>query len=319
MAELAAEIDAVSHAYGSHQALQNVSFEVKDHAFFGLLGPNGSGKTTLFRIISSLLAPDTGSCRVMGYDTIQSPKNVRMNLGVVFQQPSLDEALTVRQNLSFHGALYGLGGKTLQQRIAFLSKRLQIEDRLESRVSQLSGGLKRRADLVRGLLHQPRLLLLDEPTTGLDPIARHDFWQLLSSIRKEEGITLILATHLLDEAESCDDVVIMDTGKIRVQGNPSELRNKLGDRMLWISTPDPNLLAQRLHAEFGLHASEVEGSLCIKDERALQEMPALYNSMAGLIEAATVRSPTLEDVFLVYAQRSFSSAHQPTESSTRAH
>lgn len=319
MAELAVEIDAVSHAYGSHQALKDVSFNVQEHAFFGLLGPNGSGKTTLFRIISSLLAPDSGTCSVMGHDTIQAPKKVRMNLGVVFQQPSLDEALTIRQNLSFHGALYALGGSELKARIESLSQKLQIQDRLDSRVSQLSGGLKRRADLVRGLLHQPRLLLLDEPTTGLDPIARHDFWQLLSSIRKEEGITMILATHLLDEAESCDDVVIMDTGNITVQGNPETLRKNLGDKMLWLTSADPSELARRLQDEFGFDASEVDGSLCIKEDRAVQALPTLYDAMPGLIESATVRNPTLEDVFLMYAHRSYSSAHKDIEPAAPRH
>lgn len=313
MAELAVEIDAVSHAYGSHQALKDVSFNVQKHAFFGLLGPNGSGKTTLFRIISSLLAPGSGSCTVMGHETIHAPKNVRMNLGVVFQQPSLDDALTVRQNLTFHGALYSIGSSDLKKRIEYLSTKLQIKDRLDSKVGQLSGGLKRRADLVRGLLHQPRLLLLDEPTTGLDPIARHDFWQLLSSIRKEEGITMILATHLLDEAESCDDVVIMDTGKVTVQGNPESLRENLGDKMLWLTSVNPSELASRLKSDFGFDVSEVDGALCIKDGRAVQSLPSLYESMPGLIESATVRNPTLEDVFLMYAHRSFSSAHQDAE------
>ena len=319
MAQLAASINAVSHTYGTHQALQNVSFSVKENSFFGLLGPNGSGKTTLFRVISSLLAPDSGSCQVMGYDTIQSPKKVRMNLGVVFQQPSLDEALTIEQNLMFHGALYGIDRTTLKHRIKSLSTRLHINDRLHSKVSQLSGGLKRRADLVRGLLHKPRLLLLDEPTTGLDPIARHDFWQLLSSIRNEESITLILATHLLDEAESCNEVVIMDSGKVAVQGNPDTLRQSLGNKMLWLSSQAPSKLVSRIETEFGFKASNIEGAVCIKDDRALESIPALYESLADLIESATVRNPTLEDVFLMYANRPFSATPHQLEPTTGGH
>lgn len=319
MAELAAAISAVSHSYDTHQALQDVSFEVKETSFFGLLGPNGSGKTTLFRIISSLLAPTSGSCEVMGYHTVKHPRKVRMNLGVVFQQPSLDEALTVKQNLTFHGALYGMGGAALAQRIEYLSTRLHIKDRLDSKASQLSGGLKRRADLVRGLLHKPRLLLLDEPTTGLDPIARHDFWQLLSSIRKEEEITLILATHLLDEAEDCDEVVIMDTGRVATQGKPDDLRQNLGDKMLWISSSNPPQLVKRIEAEFGFEASEFDGAVCVKDDNAMAAIPALYASMGSLMESATVRKPTLEDVFLVHANRTFADAHQPTEHTSGGH
>jgi len=310
MAEFAAEISEVSHAYGSHQALKDVSFAVKEHSFFGLLGPNGSGKTTLFRIMSSLLAPDHGRCTIMGHDTVQSSNNVRMNLGVVFQQPSLDEALTVQQNLLFHGALYGMDKASLKDRITLLSNRLQIQDRLQSRVSQLSGGLKRRADLVRGLLHQPRLLLLDEPTTGLDPIARHDFWKLLSSIRNEEGITMILATHLLDEAEDCDEVVIMDSGTTAVSGNPTALRRTLGEKVLWLSSTNTELLALRIEDQFGFKSSEIDGSICIKDDNALESIPAIYHALQDLIESYTVRNPTLEDVFLMYANRSYAALNQ---------
>ena len=319
MAKIAAAIRAVSHSYGTHQALRDVSFDVQERAFFGLLGPNGSGKTTLFRIISSLLAPAQGTCQVMGHDTVQAPKNVRMNLGVVFQQPSLDEALTIKQNLTFHGALYGMGGSALRQRIDYLATRLHIKDRLDSKINQLSGGLKRRADLVRGLLHKPRLLLLDEPTTGLDPIARHDFWQLLSSIRKDEEITMILATHLLDEAESCDEVVILDSGSIKVQGNPDTLRQNIGKKMLWLSSQSPLQLAQRIESEFGFSISEADGAICLNDDRALEAMPRLYESMGELIESATVRNPTLEDVFLMHAKRPYSSTQQLAESTARGH
>ena len=319
MAELAAAIRAVSHSYDSHQALQDVSFDVKEKDFLGLLGPNGSGKTTLFRIISSLLAPSNGSCEVMGFDTVKHPRKVRANLGVVFQQPSLDEALTVKQNLTFHGALYGIHGSVLKERIEYLSTRLHINDRLDSKAGQLSGGLKRRADLVRGLLHKPRLLLLDEPTTGLDPIARHDFWQLLSSIRQEEGITLILATHLLDEAEDCDHVVIMDTGQVAIQGNPNALRQSLGEKMLWISSSNPSELVDRIEADFGFEASKFDGAVSIKDERALAALPALYESLGSLMESATVRNPTLEDVFLVHANRPFAEVYQPVEHTSGGH
>ena len=299
MANFAAEITNISHSYGSHKALQDINFEVQEQDFFGLLGPNGSGKTTLFRIISTLMAPDHGSCQVMGFDTVKSPQKVRNSLGIIFQNPSLDEELTVYQNLVFHGTLYGLTGKALKERILELSKHLHIDDRLQSRVSQLSGGLKRRADLVRGLLHKPRVLLLDEPTTGLDPSARHDFWQLLASFRSEEIISIILTTHLLDEAAACDKVVIMDTGRMAVQGNPDELCQNLGRKMLWLTSPEPGTLQERLTSEFGFSGERIDGSLCIKDDQALESIPALYASFGDLIDTATIRNPTLEDVFLM--------------------
>ena len=299
MPEFAAEINNVSHSYGSQRALKEVSFHVKEHDFFGLLGPNGSGKTTLFRIISTLMAPDEGRCNVMGFDTREAPDNVRMNLGIIFQQPSLDDELTVLQNLSFHGTLYGLSGSTLKDRIQHVAERLHIADRLKSRVGELSGGLKRRADLVRGLLHKPRVLLLDEPTTGLDPNARHDFWQLLASIRQAEGITIILTTHLLEEASACNEVIIMDAGQVATRGNPDALCQQLGKKMLWLTSPDLPTLESRIVTEFGFTSQRFESALCIKDEQALEAIPGLYTSLGSLIDSATIRNPTLEDVFLM--------------------
>ena len=298
MSELAVNISQVTHAYGSHTALRNVSFDVKEHHFFGLLGPNGSGKTTLFRILCTLMPPDEGSCHVMGLDTQRSSPEVRRLLGVIFQQPSLDEALTVHQNLQFHGAMYGLRGAYLKRRIDTLAERMGIADRLNTRVSQLSGGLKRRADLIRGLLHNPRLLLLDEPTTGLDPAARHAFWQMVSTLRHEEGLTLILATHLLEEASSCDAIVIMNEGVVKVKGNPNVLRQQLGDKMLWLTSSALDVLASKLLEEFGFASHRIDESLCIADNKALATLPNLYASLGSLIESATIRKPTLEDVFL---------------------
>ena len=298
MPQPAVEFRDVSHSYGSHQALHQVSFEVKEGDFFGLLGPNGSGKTTLFRILSTLMTPSSGYCNVQGFNTTDSPSDVRLRLGVVFQQPSLDDELTVLQNLTFHGTLYGLKGQSLNERIHFLAERIGIQDRLKSRAGQLSGGLKRRADLIRGLLHSPEILLMDEPTTGLDPGARHNFWQLVSTLRKEEGLTLILATHLLHEASPCNQVVILNHGSVIVQGNPDELRNELGHSMLWLTSSSLVQLAERLSEEFNIQSHMFEDALCISDSNAIASLPTLYNALGDLILSATIRKPTLEDVFL---------------------
>ncbi len=298
MIEPAAEISDITHSYDSRKALDQVSFQIPASGLLGLLGPNGSGKTTLFRIISTLLHPDQGRCRVRGLDTVQEAPAVRTMLGVVFQQPALDEDITVFQNLTFHGALYGLKGQSLRERINDLAHCLDLQDRLQDRVSTLSGGLKRRADLIRGLLHKPALLLLDEPTTGLDPAARHTFWTLLSSLRSEEPLTLVLATHLLEEAEACDHVVILDQGKVAVQGNPEHLRRQLGEDMLWLTSPDTTGLARHVFEVFGYSSQIVDKALCISDPAAIQELPSLYQELGRYIESATVRKPTLEDVFL---------------------
>ena len=298
MSELAASIRGVSFQYGSFKALDNLSFDVNAASFFGLLGPNGSGKTTLFRILSTLMPPAQGSCSVQGFDTIKNPREVRQCISMIFQQPSLDEELTVRENLTFHAQMYGLRGASMKERITSLAKRMGIEDRLDSRVKSLSGGLKRRADIVRGILHKPKVLLLDEPTTALDPAARHSFWQMLTSLRAEEQLTLILATHLLEEAETCDDVVILDEGKVAIQGNPDDLRESLGPQMLWLTTADPEKLAALIKLQLSLEVTVVEEAVCVADQNASQLLPDLYKSFGELIDSATVRKPTLEDVFL---------------------
>ena len=193
MSAPAVDIQGVTHRYGQHEALRSVTLDVPAGALYGLLGPNGSGKTTLFRILSTLMPPSEGDARVFGLDTTQRPEAVRNRLGVVFQDPALDEALTVRENLRFQASLYGLAGADRRDRINDLLTRLDVADRAGDRVEALSGGLKRRVDLARGLLHRPDLLLLDEPTTGLDPGARRAFWTAIDRLREAEGTTLIRA------------------------------------------------------------------------------------------------------------------------------
>ena len=305
MTEPAVSIKNVSHYYENHRALNEVSVDVAEECFFGLLGPNGSGKTTLFRILSTLMPPTNGSARVLGFDTNREAGEVRKRIGMIFQQPSLDDELTVIENLTFHGRLYGIEKSRLRSRIEKLSTRLGIADRLKSRVKTLSGGLKRRADLVRGILHQPRVLLLDEPTTALDPAARHSFWQLLENLRKEEKLTLILATHLLEEAESCEEIVILDEGNVMVKGNPDMLRNELGEQVLWLATKSIEELAMGLKQNFGFEAQETPTALGITGEAAVRSLPEIYARLGALIESATIRRPTLEDVFLASTGRVF--------------
>ena len=305
MTEPAVSIENVSHFYESHRALNGVTVDVAEECFFGLLGPNGSGKTTLFRILSTLMPPAKGSARVLGFDTLRDAAEVRKLIGMIFQQPSLDDELTVLENLTFHGRLFGIERNRLHSRIENLSTRLGIADRLRSRVKTLSGGLKRRADLVRGILHQPHVLLLDEPTTALDPAARHSFWQLLENLRQDEKLTLILATHLLEEAESCEEIVILDEGNVMVKGNPDTLRSELGDQVLWLTSESVQELAKGLKKNFGFEAQETPVALGITGEKAVKALPDIYASLGTLIESATIRRPTLEDVFLASTGRAF--------------
>ncbi|PSQ72158.1 MAG: ABC transporter ATP-binding protein, partial [Bacteroidetes bacterium QH_1_64_81] len=248
----AVDIQGVTHRYGTHLALQDVTLQVAPGALYGLLGPNGSGKTTLFRILSTLLPPSEGRAQVFGLDTAQEPDAVRQRIGAVFQDEALDDTLTVRENLRFQAALYGLHGAARRDRIDALLQRLDVTDRADDAAGDLSGGLRRRVDLARGLLHQPDLLLLDEPTSGLDPAARRTFWTAVHRLQEAEGTTLLLATHLMDEADRCDRVGILSDGALVTDGAPDALKDALGDETIWVETDAPARLCNRIEAQFGV-------------------------------------------------------------------
>lgn len=300
MSEAAVEIEALTFHYGTRTALQSLSLRIPSGCCFGLLGPNGSGKTTLMRLLATLLRPAAGRIRVWGHDTSEAADAVRRCLGVVFQQPALDGDLTVEENLRLHGAFYGLQGDALRQRIDELLARFDLQERRQELVRRLSGGQQRRVDLMRGLLHRPRVLLLDEPTTGLDPLARHAFWQTLRQIRQVDRLTLIVATHLLEEAELCDEVALLDEGRLVATGSPDTLVRALGDEVLWLETSEPEAIAAFIQRHFGLevHVVGMAVRVVAPDVHAL--LPRLYESLGPRLRSATVRRPTLEDVFLVH-------------------
>ena len=267
----------------------------------GLLGPNGSGKTSLFRILATLASPTEGTATVFGASTETEAASVRQRLGVVFQSPALDEALTVRENLAFQGALYGLHGAALRERIQAVLQHVDLSDRAGDVVDTLSGGLARRADLARGLLHRPDLLLLDEPTAGLDPMARRAFWETVGTLQETEGTTMVVATHLMDEAERCDAVAILAEGELMAQGEPAALRSALGDEMLWLATDVPHDLARDVNARFGGTAHAFEQGVQLLHDDAAQLVGPVYTAFGDRIRSATVRPPTLEDVFMAHA------------------
>jgi ABC-2 type transport system ATP-binding protein len=290
-------LEGVRHTYGDRPALDGVTLDVRAGELFGLLGPNGGGKTTLLRVVTGLLAPEGGTARVFGHDTVREPAAVRGRLGVVFQQVALDAELTVRENLRFHGALVGLRGAALEARVGEVLAAFELADRAGDRVKTLSGGLARRADLARGLLHRPPLLLLDEPTTGLDPTARRDLWDALARLRREEGTTMVVATHLMEEAERCDRVGILSAGRLVALGAPADLRADLGGEALWLDSRQPDALCQRLGEALGLAARPVGASILVETEDAPADLARVLAACGDLVEAATVRRPTLDDVF----------------------
>lgn len=299
MAEPAVRIEKLTHRYGTHTALRDVTLTIEPGTLFGLVGPNGSGKTTLFRILSTLMPPSAGQMRIFGDDPVTNPSAVRQQLGFVFQEPALDDNLTVRENLRAQGALYGLRGSALHARIDELLADLDVADRADDRVHTLSGGLQRRVDLVRGLLHRPNLLLLDEPTTGLDPAARRTFWQSIDRLRRSAGTTLLVATHLMEEAERCDAVAILDRGRVVADGTPSALKADLGEETLWLESPDPQRLRDHIQAQFGIDARVIDSTVQLAPPDAPQLLTSIYSAFEDQIESATVRAPTLEDVFMV--------------------
>ncbi|HEV2853064.1 MAG TPA: ATP-binding cassette domain-containing protein [Thermoanaerobaculia bacterium] len=282
----------------SRPALAGVDFTVQPGEIFGFLGPNGGGKTTLFRILATLTRPDEGSLRVFGADLGTQAAEVRRRLGVVFQNPSLDLQLTVRENLVHQGHLYGLSGKDLDGRIASALSRFGLAERAGQKTLELSGGLRRRVEIAKSLLHNPRLLLLDEPSTGLDPGARRDLWETLEGLRAE-GVTVLLTTHFMEEGDRCDRLVLLDRGTIVAEGSPAVLKEEIGGDVITLSGPDAEALARDLAARFpDLDPVLREGAVVLNRERGHELVARLVEALPGRIDSVTVARPSLEDVFL---------------------
>ncbi len=292
-------IENLVHRYGDRTALNGVSFEVRPAELFGLLGPNGSGKTTLFRILSTLMLPTAGRATVLGCDAAQEPARVRRQIGVVFQAQSVDLKLTAYENLWHQGHLYGLRGAALKKRIQEILSRVGLADRAKELVETFSGGMQRRIELAKGLLHHPGVLLLDEPTTGLDPGARRDLWQYLATLRDEEHVSVLVTTHLMEEAERCDRLAIMNEGNLVALGTPAELKSEIGgDVILLDAAHDAGLLAERIRARFHVDTTVLENQVRIEREAAHRFVTEVVEAFPGEIEAISVNKPALEDVFI---------------------
>ena len=299
------EIAGLTHYYGERKALAGVSFQVREGEMFGLLGPNGGGKTTLFRILSTLLAPSSGTALVFGLDVATRAQEVRRRIGVVFQSQSLDGKLTCAENLWHQGHLYGMRGRKLQERIDDVLARLGVADRRNDLVGTLSGGLRRRIELAKGLLHQPGLLLLDEPTTGLDPGVRREFWDYLNVLRTRDSITVLLTTHLLEEAEKCDRLGILHSGELVACDSLDSLKSGIGAEVILVETREPEKLREQILRKFGLETSVFGQKVRFEHPRGHEFIPQLMDAFAGEIETLTVGKPTLEDVFIQRTGKQF--------------
>ena len=292
------EVENLSHAYQTRRALDNVSFSVSCGEIFGLLGPNGSGKTTLFRILSTLMPVTSGTVRVLGHDLTTEVKAVRGLLGVVFQHPGLDDKLTVVENLRHHGHLYGFAGKTLRDRISELLERFGVADRAKERVERLSGGLQRRVEIAKAVLHSPRVLLLDEPTSGLDVAVRRQLNDYLGALAGTENILVLLTTHLLDDAEACNRVGILDAGKLVALGEPDELKAQVSGDVILIECTDNEVLCTEITERFGVSPVLTDSLLRVECERGHEFVRDLVAAFPDQIQSVRFGKPTLEDVFI---------------------
>src|SRR3954468_12657100 len=266
-AAAAISLDNIVHRYGDRAALDGVSFTVEESQIFGLLGPNGSGKTTLFRILSTLISPSGGDAHICGWSVTANAREVRKHIGVVFQEKSVDVKLSAAENLMHQGHLYGLRGAALKARIAQMLDRVGLSDRASDKVETFSGGMLRRVEISKGLMHRPAVLLLDEPTTGLDPGARIDLWQYLRIQCEEEGITVLVTTHLMEEAERCDRLAILAEGKVAGLGTPAELKNAIGGDVVVFDVADPEAITQKLQQRFQVNATVMAGRLRLNHQQ----------------------------------------------------
>ena len=287
------------HRYENRTALNGVSFDVRTAELFGLLGPNGSGKTTLFRILSTLMIPTSGRALVMSYDAVHDPASLRRQIGVVFQAQSVDPKLTAYENLWHQGHLYGIRGSALRKRVEEILTRVGLADRAKERVETFSGGMQRRIELAKGLLHHPGVLLLDEPTTGLDPGARRDLWQYLQILRDEEHVSVLVTTHLMEEAERCDRLAILNEGNLVALGTPAELKSEIGgDVILLDAARDAGALAEHIRARFHVATTVLGNQVRIEQEAGHRFVPDVVEAFPGEIQAISVSKPALEDVFI---------------------
>lgn len=301
----AVEIRRVTHDYGSRRALDAVEFTVDRGEIFALLGPNGGGKTTLFRLLSTLIPLHGGEIRVLGFDVARQTLDVRRRIGVVFQAPALDRKLTVAENLRHQGHLYGLAGTDLRRREDELLGVLSLADRRDDLVETLSGGLRRRVELAKGMLHHPQVLILDEPSTGLDPGARRDLWDYLRRVRAEQGVTVVLTTHLLEEADKADRLAILDAGRVVALDTPEKLRSEIGGDTIVIACDDSAAMLRGLRERLDLDASIIDGQVRLEHADAHRLVPQIVEAFPGAVRSVTLGKPTLEDVFIARTGRRF--------------
>lgn len=291
------EVENLTKVFGDIRAVNNISFEVYEGEIFGFLGPNGAGKTTTIKMLCGLLKPDSGNAKVAGMDVATNPMGIRKQIGLVFQTSSLDDKLTGRENLSFHSRLYNVPKATETERIADLGERVGLSERLDEQVKNYSGGMKRRLELIRGLIHHPHVLFLDEPTLGLDPQTRSYIWDYIQELKGKEDISIFLTTHYMDEVELASRTAIIDKGDIIALDSIEALKDQLGGDLIFLETEDDEKSKKKLEEEFGIEVEKVDSKLKLTVERGEELIPRLTKMLSG-IRSINLHEPTMDDVFL---------------------
>ena len=309
----AIDVEGLVRRFGDFVAVDGVSFQVRDDEIFGFLGPNGAGKTTTINMLCTLLRPSGGTARVNGFEVISQQDQVRQSIGLIFQDPSLDEQLTGRENMRFHAMLYDVSREEFKRRSDQLLAMVDLTEKSDELVRTYSGGMKRRLEIARGLLHQPRVLFLDEPTLGLDPQTRRHIWDYLRRLRAERGVTMFLTTHYMDEAENCDRIAIIDHGKIVAVDAPENLKALVGGDVITLWTSDAAAASLVLREQHGLEPRQgPEGQLILEADGGEALIPRLISGFANgkrrvEVNSVNLRRPTLEDVFIKLTGRAIRS------------
>jgi len=296
----AVSVTGLVKRFGEIHAVRGIDLAVDAGETFGFLGPNGAGKSTTINVLCTLIRPTAGSAQVAGYDVVTERDEVRRNIGLVFQDTTLDAYLTAERNLRLHAELYGMPRGVIDARLRQVLDMVGLWDRRASKVSTFSGGMKRRLEIARGLLHSPRVLFLDEPTIGLDPQTRSSIWSYINELREAEHITIFMTTHYMDEAEYCDRIAIIDQGKIIALNTPQALKASIGEDRVRMHTDDDEVAIDALHGQFGIRATIAEGGVTFAVEEGEQFIPKLFADFPTGIRSVNVSRPSLDDVFMSY-------------------
>ena len=305
---VAIRVRGLEKRFGDVHAVQGVDFDVRVGETFGFLGPNGAGKSTTINMLCALLRPTGGRAEVAGYDVATQRDDVRREIGLVFQDMTLDTYLSAAQNLRFHGQLYGVPSAELEVRMKQVLELVGLWDKKDKDVATFSGGMKRRLEIARGLLHSPRVLFLDEPTVGLDPQTRASIWEYLDQLRRQEDLTIFLTTHYMDEAENCDRIAIMDAGQIVALDTPVALKSSIGTDRIRLNTADDAAAAAAIASRFGLHATTGPDGLVLQVADGEAFVPRLLADLGVAVRSVSVTRPTLDDVFMGYTGRTIRDA-----------